>query len=116
MSVSQAPALSAIAFQLAAALDAYEIEVAEMLRAPEDLDLYQRVSRRMDEMRRYAAALPILSVPWVEVLICHFELTHCLWRAQQNRGVDDNREVLHARLRHACERLSALCVRLMPAT
>ncbi|HZN46750.1 MAG TPA: hypothetical protein VFB71_03940 [Ramlibacter sp.] len=116
MSASPAHALSAIAFQLAAALDAYEMEVAEMVRAPDDLDLYQRVSRRMDEMRRYAAALPMVSVAWVEVLICHFELTHSLWRMQQGRGVDDRRELLHARLRQACERLSRKCVQLMPVT
>ena len=116
MSASQAHALSAIAFQLAAALDAYEIEVAAMLHAPEDPDLYQRVSRRMDEMRRYAAALPMVSVAWVEVLIFHFELTHFLWRTQQGHGVDDRRELLHARLRQACERLARKCVQLMPAT
>lgn len=114
MSASQAQACSAIAFQLAAALDAYEEDVAALLRAPLDAEQYQRVSRQMDEMRMYAAALPTVSVAWVEVMIRHFELTHGLWRAQQVPTARDLRR-LQEGLSEAVLRLSGKCVQLMPA-
>ena len=94
MSIAQGPALTAIAFQLAAALDAYEVEVEGLLSHSNDLELYRKVSARMDEMRLYASALPHVAVPWVEVLIRHFELTHGLWQVYQAKmGVDELAEV-----------------------
>jgi hypothetical protein len=114
MSASQAQALSAIAFQLAAALQAYEEEVAVMVAAPLDAEQYQRVSKRMDEMRMYATALPSVSVAWVELMIRHFELTHGLWREQQDRGAT-NLRALQAQLTEAVFRLSRKCVQLMPS-
>ena len=113
MSVSQAPALSAIAFQLAAALDAYELDIGLLVRAPTDPEVYHRVSRAMDQMRMYAAALPSLAVPWVEVMIRHFELTHALWRPAAP-GHHDVQQ-LHVRLREAIRVLARKCTYLMPA-
>ena len=114
MSAPQSQALSAVAFQLAATLDAYEEGVVAMLAAPVDADLYRRVSSQVDQMRMYAAALPSLSGAWVEVLIRHFELTHGLWRAQLEPDAVHLPE-LHAQLREAIRRLSRRCVQLMPA-
>ena len=114
MSASQAHALSAIAFQLAAALEAYEEDVAAMVHAPRDPEIYHRVTRKMDEMRLYAAALPQVSVAWVEVMIRHFELTHGMWRAQKEGGPPDLGG-LHANLQEAVLRLSRKCVQLMPS-
>lgn len=89
--MSQPAALSAIAFQLVAALERYEQDLEQLRVNQQHLELYQRVSRHMDEMRMYSASLPQVSVPWVEVLIGHFELTHCLWRLQ---GGGDKRATL----------------------
>jgi hypothetical protein len=115
MSASQGHAFSAIAFQLAAALEAYEQDVAALLAGSFDPEVYRRVSRHMDAMRMYAAALPSVSVAWVEVLIRHFELTHGLWRVErEGKGTVDLRE-LHAQLREAVQGLSRKCVQLMPA-
>jgi hypothetical protein len=113
MSVSQAPALSAIAFQLAAALDAYEQDVELLVHGPLDLEMYQRVSRQMDQMRQYAAALPTVSVAWVEVLIRHFELTQGLWSIQAGKDAADLPR-LQSRLQDAVRRLSNHCTQLMP--
>lgn len=115
MSASQGPALSAIAFQLAATLEVYEEDVAALVRFPRASDLYLRVSRHVDAMRMYAAALPELTGAWVEVLIRHFELTHAFWRAQ-NDGADP-RVVgpFHQNLVEATARLRQLCARLLPA-
>jgi hypothetical protein len=115
MAASDAPALSAIAFQLAAALDAYEQDIAQLVRGPSDPDAYQRASCRMDAMRMYAASLPMLSVVWVEVMIRHFELTHGIWRLQKDPAEGIDLQQLHARLREAVRRLAHRCVQLMPA-
>lgn len=70
----------AIAFQLAAALERYEEQSAEMVRTWLDMDLYAQVSGLVDEMRLHCASLSRLSVPWVAFLISHSELVFCLWR------------------------------------
>lgn len=115
MSASHVPALSAIAFQLAAALDAYEQDVAVLVRVGFDPDVYQRASRRMDEMRLYAASLPSVSVAWVEVMIRHFELLHGIWNGVQDPARNPAElQALHAELRGAVQRLSRKCVQLMP--
>lgn len=115
MSAPQNHALSAIAFQLAAALDAYEQDLSALLRAPLDPELYRRVSGHVDQMRMYAAALPSLAVAWVEVLIRHFELTHALLRVQRDPSQAHALPELHGNLRDATRRLSRCCVQLMPA-
>jgi hypothetical protein len=115
MSAFDVPALSAIAFQLAAALDEYELDIACLVRGPFDLDAYQRVSRNMDQMRMYAASLPVLSVAWVEVMIRHFELTHGIWRLQKDPAGEVDLPHLHAELRGATRRLARKCVQLMPS-
>jgi hypothetical protein len=112
MSASQAHALTAIAFQLLAALENYEKDVAAMLHGPLDPEAYRRVSGHIDTMRMYAAALPALSVAWVEVMIRHFELTHGLWRVQRAPEAADLAQ-LHAQLLDAVRRLSHKCVQLL---
>ena len=114
MSANAAHALSAIAFQLAAALEAYEQDIARLVRRPMDGDAYQGASRKMDQMRLYAASLPQVSVAWVEVLIRHFELTQALWRLrtieEQAEGLDELFAVHH----DAVRRLMGKCSQLMP--
>lgn len=112
MSASQLPALSAIAFQLAATLATYEEHVAAMLHGPLDPESYRRASRDIDEMRMYAAALPTVSVAWVEVMIRHFELTHGLWRAQHEPAAPDL-QLLHQQLRDSVRRLSQKSAQLL---
>lgn len=111
MSASQASALSAIAFQFLATLEAYEEDVAALVRVPLDLELYRRVSRHVDDMRMYAGALPFLSVAWVEVLIRHFELTHGLWRLQKGAVGAAMGAGQQQHLQQAIERLRELCMR-----
>ncbi|RYF71827.1 MAG: hypothetical protein EOO22_11885 [Comamonadaceae bacterium] len=116
MSASQASALNAIAFQLLAALEAYEGELETLVRVPDDLELYQRVSQRVDEMRRYAAALPMVSVAWVEVLIRHFELTHCLWKRQSRVSELTAVQDCLDRMREPLARLQQMCRRVLTTT
>lgn len=115
MSASDAHVLSAVAFQLAAAADAYDADMAELVRSGYDPELYRRVSRQMDEMRMYAPALPPVSVTWVEVMIRHFELTHGLWRMQKDGSGAAELRAVHGELQHSLQRLSRLCAQLMPS-
>jgi hypothetical protein len=116
MSASDARgAISAVAFQLAATLDAYDQEITALVESGFDPERYRRVSRHMDEMRMYTAALPPVSVAWVEVMIRHFELTHGMWRVlKEGPGSADLREV-HRHLQQAVLRLSRKCTQLMPS-
>ena len=116
MSASQFPAFSAIAFQLAAALETYEADVAVLVAAPFDVGVYQRVSGKMDEMRMYSAALPSLAVAWVDVMIRHFELTHGMWKKQNGDSAAADLVQLHRQLSEAVLRLSSKCVGMRPAT
>ncbi|MDB5956549.1 hypothetical protein [Ramlibacter sp.] len=114
MSISQGAALSAIAFQFAAALEVYDQEADRLVQAHGDLGIYQALGVRMDEMRRYATALPDCAGPWVEVLIRHFELTHTLWHVQQGKAVyRDLQTVRHAHA-GAVQFLSQRLVHLLP--
>jgi len=115
MSASEAPALSAVAFQLAAALESYSRNMRPLSGAGSfNPDLYRRVSQQMDEMRMYAADLPQVSVAWVELLIRHFELTHGLWRVQNQGAAAADLPQLHGQLQDAVQRLSRRCAQLMP--
>ena len=100
-------------FQLVAEIEAYELDVDRMVAPDRDPELYQRVGHHMDQMRMYAAAVPRLSVAWVELLIRHFELTHALWRLQ--KGEADARAVREIRLaqRNAAHALRRKCLQLL---
>ena len=115
MSAFEAPALDAIAFQLAAALEKYEQQVARMVDTWLDMDLYREVSDQIEEIRMFAAALPQLSVPWVELLIAHAELVHSLWRLRFQDVAADRERFGEVRAHHtACvESLRHRCLRLL---
>jgi hypothetical protein len=115
MSAFQSPALDAVAFQLAAALDRYDQSVQRMVDTWLDMDMYRSVSDQVEEIRRYSACLPELSVPWVELLIAHSELVHSLWRLRFQADQGHRARLDEVRARHtACiESLKARCLRLL---
>jgi hypothetical protein len=115
MSASHAPALDAIAFQLAAALENYDQNVGRMVDTWLDMDLYRTVSEQIEQVRMYSAALPQLSVHWVELLISHAELVHCLWKMQYGTDPAEKDHLGILRTRHA-ENVASLrkrCLRLL---
>lgn len=115
MSAFEAPARDAIAFQLAAALECYEQDVARLTETWLDMQLYREVSRQVEELRRYSAALPKLGAAWIEVLIAHAELVHHTWRRQNVRPAPDHGELAAVLRRHG-EAVRALhdgCLRLI---
>ena len=115
MSAHHAPALDAIALQLVAALDRYEPDVARMADAWLDMELYGSVSAQIDEIRMFCAALPQLSVSWVELLIAHAALVHSLWRQRFGEAPADESVLAEVRARHAhcVQSLRRRCLRLL---
>ena len=101
MSASQAPALDAIALQLAAALDPYDRDAAAMVAGWPDMDLYRSVGEQVERIRMYSSSLPGAGVQWVELLIAHAELMHLLWQGQSGGTADGLAQVAARRDRHA---------------
>jgi hypothetical protein len=115
MSASQAPSIDAAAFQLAAALDQYERDVAHLLASWLDVDRYHAVTGHVDRIRSFASVLPQVSVPWVELLIAHSELMHSLWRLRFAQDGTDRGMPAGVLARHAAT-VSAMrmhCLRLL---
>jgi hypothetical protein len=89
MSASHAPVLTAIAFQLSAALESYQMHVDALTDPWAQRRQYECVSRAFDEVRMLKGALPELSVAMVDVSICHVELMKALWLAGSSRESHD---------------------------
>jgi hypothetical protein len=115
MSAYEAPALDAVAFQLAAALDQYDHDVLRMMDAWIDIELYREVSDQVEKIRMYSSALPDVRVQWVELLIAHAELVHGLWRTHGARGGAPGESLDEVRQRHAraVAALRERCIRMV---
>jgi hypothetical protein len=113
MSASHAPALDAIAFQLAAALEEYEHAADAMVNEWPDQDRYRTVSSQIETIRMYTSALPELRVPWVELLISHAELVHMLWKGHYGGGFPEPLEAVCERHSYAMASLRSRCMRLL---
>ena len=79
MSASHTSIVTAIAFQLSAALENYQSYFDGLANPWLQTQQYNLVSRVFDEVRMLKGALPELSVNMCEVLICHVELMKALW-------------------------------------
>jgi hypothetical protein len=118
MSAHHAPVLDAIGLQLVAALDRYDQDVTRMVDTWLDMDLYGEVSDEVEQIRMYCAALPQLSVHWVELLIAHAELVHSLWRLRFLEDAGDRARLAMVRERHSgsIAVLRSRCLRLLSRT
>ena len=93
MSAHESHALDSVALQLLAALEQYDAQTAATLAAWPDREPYGRMSDQVEQIRMYSANLPGAGVQWVELLIAHAELVHCLWRAQFGEKLAARREI-----------------------
>lgn len=103
---------SAIAFQLAAALEQYEPCVDRLVARGYDPELYASMTKQFDQMRLYASSLPVVSVAWVALMISRFELTHTLWKhlkGEAEAKLDD----VHAQHKRDVAALKERCRRLI---
>jgi hypothetical protein len=110
MSAPQRRAIEAIAFELAAAVKNYEKDTVQLVATWLDMELYQSVSRQVDHMRMLCASLPQLAVPWVNMLISHTELVHCLWKCGERSAPSAELDECHSRHTSAIVMLRERCV------
>jgi hypothetical protein len=89
MSISHAPEITAVAFQLSAALESYQMHVDALTDPWSQRRQYQSVSQSFDAIRMLKGALPDLSVLMVEISISHVELMKALWLAGSSRESHD---------------------------
>jgi hypothetical protein len=94
------PALSAVAFQLSAALEHYQMHVDELSNPWSQRREYDLVRRAFDQVRMLKGALPQLSVDMVEVLISHVELMKELWLSGSARHSETGDLLDRSRCRH----------------
>ena len=114
MSATHAPMITAIAFQMSAALESYQMRTDALTDPWSQRRQYDLVSRAYDEVRMLKGALPELSVLMVEVCICHVELMKALWLAGSSRESHDPDALRNLREKHR-ELLAAMrerCLRV----
>ena len=110
MSATFQPALPAIAFQLAAALEEYEAEFERMAGGEIDLEQAARLGQKLDAVRTYRGAFPTLAADMVDLLLCHSELMHDEWRTV--RLEPDERQALLDRHTRALQAMRNKCMKL----
>ncbi|GAC1608587.1 MAG: hypothetical protein NVS3B2_18090 [Ramlibacter sp.] len=77
--------LSAIAFRVAAVLEAYQQQLDTLASDWLNRPLYRKATAQLEELRSLLGALPQLAVDLVEVVVCHAKLLHLL-QAQATGG------------------------------
>jgi hypothetical protein len=109
----QTALVTAIAFQLSAALEDYQAHVDALSNPWSQREQYDLVSRRFDEIRMLKGALPDLSVAMVEVLICHVELMKALWLSSSTPEKNNFLSLDQIRSKHrtAVEAMRARCLK-----
>jgi hypothetical protein len=113
MSASLSSASTAAGLQLLADLATYEADVERLLKSRFlDADMYGAVGR-MDDIRLQVSFFPSLSVPWVELVIRHFELIHGGWQVQQGLLDASELDPLHEAVTAAADRLRRQCQRVL---
>lgn len=114
MSAPQTRLVTAIAFQLSAALESYQMDVDVLTDPWSQREQYERVSRQFDDVRMLKGALPDLSVAMVEVLICHVELMRGLWLSSGSPppSTAEPLEALRRKHREAVSAMRAKCLRV----
>lgn len=68
------------AFNLMAALDAYELASARLVEAWPDPHLYADVTQQIEEIREHGVSNPVLTVLSLQLVIAHSELVSALWQ------------------------------------
>lgn len=97
-------AVKALAFQLAAALERYEEHACAFAERCLDTELYRTLSAEIDEIQRFSASLPGISVAAVALLIAHSEFVYTVLREGDSQAARLKHEAAVGALRRACLR------------
>jgi hypothetical protein len=112
MPVASLQTTSAIAFQMLAALDAYDVDMSRLVRT-NDTALFSEVAGHMNRIQRCGTSLPEVSVASVALLISHAEFVYALWHRARFGEADsrDPGELMREHRGHI-EDLRKACLRL----
>jgi hypothetical protein len=113
MPVASYQTASAIAFQLLAALDAYDVDISRLARTGNDTALFGEVAGHMNRIQRCGTSLPEVSVASVALLISHAEFVYALWHRARFRDAEtrDMRDLMRDHHGHI-EELRRSCLRI----
>jgi hypothetical protein len=114
--MSQSPALTAIAFQLVAALERYQASVDELLESWLDRSRWKAAVRQLDEIRKLRCALPQLAVDMMELAMRQADLLQTLWaKARVHPRAVIAGEIAALRSRHcaAIDGMRQKCLKLL---
>jgi hypothetical protein len=92
---------TAIAFQLAAILEAYEQDAVRLEGDASDAALRAEVSAEMDRIRGYCAAFPSLHRPSTALFVLHEEWLQALRMGDSGAGGDARHRLADIRAAHA---------------
>jgi hypothetical protein len=101
--------LSAIAFRIAAILEAYQLHFERLAADWRNTSLCRTVSAQLDELRGLLGALPQFAVDMAEVVLCHVQLLRVL----QSRGTVGDVSQLQVRQTDAVASLRRKILRLL---
>lgn len=95
-----------------AALERYQLHLRQLALGGVDPELYHRVWLALQEVRRCCHEVPVLSAPWVALLIAHAELSQALWRIGQPQGAPtmEDRQRLLAQVLERVRALQEQCM------
>jgi hypothetical protein len=108
--------LNALAVELCMALDRYEQDVEDLVRAWPDAERYRRVTRGMEQVRTASAFMPRMSITFVELLIAHAELVQGLWDSRDAKQPAESVWPAMEQHRGAVFRLREACLTIMAGT
>lgn len=98
-----------VSFQLAAALEKYEMDLRALAASCRDPELFRRLQQEFGQLRLLGASLPRLSVAWVAVLVSRTRLLQALCDRTASAGA-----ALHEHLA-AVDALRKRCLRSIGA-
>jgi hypothetical protein len=100
------------AFHALAALELYDAQLKLVLQDAPEPGRRHLLGERLAALRRCCAGYAGLTVPWLDLMISHFELLERLGPAARPRAEADEEPLAQATLRHqACQRELALACR-----
>jgi len=100
------PSVHVATFRLAAALEAYEMNLHALARRWRDAELRRRLREQFREMRLLGASLPQMSVSWIAVLVSRARMLQAFFARSGVAGpaLQDHLRAVAA-LRTGCLRL-----------
>ena len=93
------------AFNLVAALDAYEVICSQLVTGWKDMDLYAHAGTAIAAIREHGVSVPSLTVLTLQLAIAHCEFESILWKKLNVEVTAENLKEVLDRHAHAVQEL-----------